>query len=79
MMDYASRLNAIDTGSRSIAPGTASALAGDYAAFLPGMDGADQGGGGFNLQLAANAPVTPEQRSIIDLMMSAFNNAPRAT
>jgi hypothetical protein len=83
MQDYASRLRSlpgVSTASQTLGPGSASALMGPYAGTLPGV-GEGQGpggnGSGMRLQLGANAPVDDGQRQIIDLMMSAFSNAPR--
>lgn len=82
-MDYASRLRSlpgVSTASQTLGPGSASALMGHYAGTLPGV-GEGQGpggnGSGMHLQLAGNAPVTDEQRGLIDMMMQAFNAAPR--
>ena len=83
-MDYASRLNRslpgadMGTASSTLGPGTATALAGPYANLLPNA-GQQMGNksGGFGLTLADNAPVTDEQRAIIDMMMSSFSNAQR--
>jgi len=81
MQDYASRLRSlpgVDTASQTIGPRSAQALMGPYAGSLPGVgEGTDGNGSGYQLQLADNAPVTPEQRGIIDMMMSAFNNSAR--
>jgi len=85
MQDYASRLNrslpGADTGTASstLGIGTATALMGPYATSLPyaGQQPGDNGGGGFGLTLADNAPVTDEQRAIIDMMMASFSSAPR--
>ena len=81
-MDYASRLRALPgstaTASPTLGPGAAQALMGGYGGFLPGA-GQQPGGNGSGMQfgLADNAPVTAEQRSIIDTLMSVMNHAPR--
>jgi hypothetical protein len=81
MQDYASRLmgmSAPSTASSTIGPGSARALAGNYASYLPDASRQPNGNGsGFRLDLADNAPVTPEQRGIIETLMSVMNNAPR--
>lgn len=77
MQDYASALRA-PAASSAIGPGTAQALTGPYANFLPGSGQQPTGNGsGMQFGLADNAPVTAEQRSIIDTLMSVMNNAPR--
>lgn len=75
-MDYAAKLRA-PTASAAIGPGSAQALAGGYANYLPGM-GQQPTTGAFKLALPEGASVTPEQRSIIDTLMSVMNNASRA-
>lgn len=83
MQDYAAKLRALPgsttTASPTLGPGSAQALMGGYASFLPGA-GQQPGGNGSGMQfgLADNAPVTDEQRSIIDTLMQVMNRAPRA-
>lgn len=84
MQDYASRLRTlpgVDTASQTIGPGSARALLGPYAASLPGAGEGTQGNGSGNyaLRLADNAPLTDEQRSIIEMMMQSMNHAPRVS
>lgn len=79
MQDYASRLRSlpgVETATSTLGPGSASALMGPYAGALPGAGGGATGGG-YQLGLADNAPLTADQRSIIETMLSAMNNAPR--
>lgn len=82
-MDYASRLNRslpgadMSTASTTLGPGSQQALMGRYAGTLPTAGQQTGNGSGMRFELGANAPVTDEQRGIIDMMMSAFNNAPR--
>lgn len=85
MKDYASALSGrslpgaeMSTASTTLGPGPAQALMGHYAGMLPNAGQQPGGNGsGMRFELGANAPVTDEQRGIIDMMMSAFNNAPR--
>lgn len=77
MQDYASRLTALaPQGAPAIGPGTASALVGGYSGLLPGGS-ETTASSGYQMGLADNAPVTAEQRSIIETMLAAMNNAPR--
>ena len=81
-MDYAAQLNAIpyaQQGASQLPMSTAQALAGDYAKFLTGPGGEITGGDGYKLKLAAPGTLPPEQESILELMIGALNNAPRAT
>jgi len=72
MMDYAARLGGM-TADQNLPQGTAQALTGDYAQFLTGAGGQPQGQGGYQLS-ADNAMVTPEQKSILDMMLGIYNN-----
>lgn len=81
MMDYASRLGAMAGGQGQTLPmGTAQTLAGDYAQFLTGAARQQgPGPGKFGLALRENAAVTPEQRSILEMIVAFYNAAGRAS
>lgn len=70
MMDYASRLGA---AGQTLNPGTAQTLAGDYAGLLTGAGGGSNPGQ-FQIAMAPGAQVTPDQQSILDVMLGLFNN-----
>lgn len=80
-MDYASRLKGVPAaGSETVGPGVASALAGDYAKYLSGGDDAGYGNdGGYHLMVPEGASVTPEQRAILEMIVTAFNRAPKVS
>lgn len=81
MQDYASRLagmSATPMASSTLGPGSSRALVGGYSRYLPtGTVGQQPAGPSYRLGLADNAPLTDEQRSIIETMLSVVNNAPR--